>query len=429
MDPLALKVAARFKVAESMGDPKELVREYEQVLTKLTQPQSELEDAKAQLKEDVAAGVTNRPSTDPASKIYAGPAIRASMAIERGWPHVQGPGAKLFLAILQSYALPAPLRKKIEIASRSYLKGMRPRYKAKTSTERYLEYIALYEKVMGMWREHLGYAKEAIAKGKEHSTEGVGATKLNVGPFTVVNTGGFSEKQMASVVEVVKKAVSFLQRAGFNEVCYGEIQVTNTLHKGTVWAFYMPSKDEMFVRANLKPTIDIVHNVIHELGHRYEEKFLKTDGVSSFLKRGPLWDLYHAMETQEVQAKPKDVKIPDPGTELENKGKTFVVTKTLPEYGKGLIVHLMMKETAGITAKVPLESFWALKGDPVKKDPSLGFVTNYAKKSPSENFAEMFAFFCMGKLSSSQKEAFERAIGKVKTASLIERVAARYAAR
>jgi hypothetical protein len=415
MDPLATRVAGRVRIAESMGDPKELVLTYESIVSKMQLPQEQLDSAKAVMQRLIDAGLGKAQGiSDPAWDEAWKTSIKASGRVTQGWPLVHGPGSRLFLAIIQTYTLPPALRKKIEIASRAYMKSMRPRFKVKSfGPERYLEYITVYEKVMAVWWDHLAAAKEAIAKGKEHSAEGEGATKLNVGPFVVVNTGGFSDAHMAGVVEVVKKATTFIQHAGLGEVCYGDIQVTNTVHKGTVWAFYMPSKDELFVRANLKSSIDVVHNVIHELGHRYDHKFLKD---KSALDR-----LYRAASSEDDDDVYENLKFPAIGDTITDKGETYVVTGN--DLSK-LKVHLKLVDSP-LTAKVHVSGFWAMKGEPLKKVPGRGFVTPYAKKSPSENFAEMFAFYCMGRLTPAQTTAFKEAVtGVAKTAS--ERVVERH---
>ena len=412
-DLLPLKVATRYlgqKLADSIGDPPELLRDFERAVQAVEIPESQLLLAKTALEEWVKSGppLGNYDTAYKALSPLQDTAYRALAKIKNQGV-VADPGHKLFLAILQRYTLPAALRKKVEIASRTYLKSLKPRFKAKSGPPLYLEYILAYEKFLGALKLHLSVAKEALAQGKEHSEGGPEATRVEAGPFTLVNTGGFSDKQMAEVVEVMEKVTSLAKSSGLGEVCYGEVQVTNTISRQSVLAFYLIAKDELFIRANVKANIDTVQTVLHELGHRYEHKFLGN-------KRGPAV-LYQTLEGQErrrswgIGTKPKK---PNPGDTLEAKGKRYVVLNTVPSRN-GFKVNLTIEGKPNSSASVALDAFWALKGEAGRnfdEDPNyIGFVSDYAKKGgPSENFAEMFAYFCMNRLPVLQSAPFEELV-------------------
>ncbi len=330
MDYLTWRVAARHLTAERVGDPKELLGVFEHAVKVIEAqiPEDQIIEAKH------ALGAAK--SGVPAEIIkYDGLALKAFFTVKHAHHQISGPGHKLFLSILQTYVLPPALRKKIEIASRVYLKDVNPRIKAKGGADFYLERIEVWEKFRFLLRSHVQYAKEAIAHGKEHAEEGEGATKMRVGPFTLVNTGGFDGKQMDEVADVVQKATAYAQSAGLGDVCYGEVQVTNTIHKANVLAFYLLAKDEMFIRANVKATTDVVRTVLHELGHRYQHKFMP--GRDRDVER-----LYHELSGQEIRRKydTTKVKLPQPGETMEAKGKTYVVTRTLPDLKSGYKVYL-----------------------------------------------------------------------------------------
>lgn len=405
-------------IAERIGDPKAFLAEYERAVESLVIPPGTLLSAKKILE----AWEPGKPWT-PVEANAGTVGYSAKRHAIDGQRKVNDPGHKLFLSILQTYTLPPALRKKVEMASRLYLKETNPRFKNRGLTS-YLEYIRVYEKYMALLQAHLATAKEAIAKGKEHSEGGEGgegATKMKVGPFTLVNTGGFSEKQMQEVADVVQKVTAYAQSSGVGDVCYGEIQVTNTISQAKTLAFYLIASDEMFIRANVKGTTDTVQVVLHELGHRYDRKFLKD-------KNGPAV-LYRILEGQERSRKwdaPKKMPKPNPGDTLKSKGKTYVVTQVLPDYKAGFKVYLSLEGQPSSTATVPLEGFWELKGEKSRKfeeDPEyIGFVTNYAKTGgPGENFAEMFSYYCLGKLPVKQSVPFEQLLfeGTIKTASRV----------
>jgi len=403
---LAQRIARRFH-AELVGNPRELVTEFENILKKFELPKTTLAESKLILEDPAMQGQAGARSPDLRTAVSL--ASGAIGIVKRGHGLISGPGHKLFLSILQTYTLPPALRKKIEIASRVYMKETRPRFKNKYGNGLYVEYIDAYDKYFSMLSDHLNFAKEAIRVGKEHAEEvpeGGAATKFKVGPFTVVNTGGFSDKQMAEVREVVSKAVTLLQSSGLSQVCYGEIQVTNTLWKANVLAFYLVGKDEMFIRANVKANHDTVKTVLHELGHRFEHKFLK--GGSKAVNQ-----LYRLLSGQEMSRKQRydESMVPKPGEKLTSKGKTYLVTKAVPIGGNEYKIYLQQENNPEIQASISLEgwlSSFSISRN-VDADPNyIGFVSNYAKTGgPSENFAEMFAFYAMGKLPVLQSLPFE----------------------
>jgi hypothetical protein len=62
-----------------------------------------------------------------------------------------------------------------------------------------------------------------------------------------------------------------------------------------------------------------------------------------------------------------------------------------------------------VEAHISLEGWLKKTGKPreIESPDYKGYVTDYAKESSGENFAEMFAFYCMKRLPATQKELFE----------------------
>lgn len=431
---LTRRVAARFLVAESIGDPKQFLAEFERIVEGAA---ARVPPGTAARAEEVAAKVSEvvkekgrfRSEEMPEYKELLNLAWDARMHLGTTAIKLRSPGYRLFLSILQTLTLPPALRKKVEMASRVYMKDSKPR------TKRYrrdFDVFADYEKMVLAITTHLQVAKDAISKGKPHEEEGDGATKVKVGPFTLVNTGGFSPKVMGNIAEIVEKATRQLQSSGLGKVCYGEVQVTNTISKATVAAFYLIEKDELFIRANSKPTWDTVLTVLHELGHRYEHKFLQG-------RKRAIADLYQMIAGQEQhhQKKLREEK-PKPGETLTDKGIVYQVMGT--EWGRnGIVVLLQQTDNPKATARISLEG-WHQKKTQTKEqagltgirnfdeDPNFkGFVSEYAKKGgPGENFAEMFAFYCQGRLPVLQSVAFEELVFGSGDMRLASRVAARF---
>ena len=416
------RVASRFseRTADAIGDPKSLLSEFEAMVKKATFDQGALntfrelllkgiEDLKEWQATPTPPGERRRYTTDPdvraaqlaAEKLYF---VTISTAVK-----LQDVGHRLFLGILQSSTLPPALRKKVEMASRTYLKKpSRPRSKGHGAMID-LEYLDIYEKFIKTIHGHLEVAKQAVAKGIAHSDEGPAATRLKVGDFTLVNTGGFSEKVMSECTELVKKATALIKSSDLGKVCYGDILITNTVGKSNSTAFYLIASDELFVRANTKTSWDTLHTICHELGHRYEHKFLSG-------KKRDIEALYQQLGHQEYERTKVDLKKkqPKPGEEITNKGVTFIVTYVIPAKG-GYRVNLAVKDNPARTAHVDLETYLRMKGQvarDVDENPNYkGFVSDYAESGgPGENFAEMFAFYAMGRLPVFQSLPFEQLV-------------------
>ena len=292
----------------------------------------------------------------------------------------------LFWGLLKNYNMTSRDRKIVERASKTFAKSKMNRVK-------YDKAIEAYTKFLAEMRLFLSVAQTVLAYGKTHE-EGSGTT-VTAGPFTLVNTGGFSDKQMADVVKVVEKAAKELSKVGLSKICYGDIQVTNTIGRSSkILAFYRIDKDELYIRANLKGKQGpALHSVIHELGHRLHFKFLR--GKDSEIRS--MYDIIADRDRQALWDAMKDPgKLPKPGDTLqEGSRKTWVVdeVKTNFKGEQGVIVYLESKPEK--KAVIKLQEWFKHKKD-------LAFVSPYAGKNHEENFAEMLANYVLGTLPDDQ---------------------------
>lgn len=430
----AERIAARFRIAEVIGNPKDFLVEFERIVDSAAQrvpPGTASRAAELDAKMRQIVNTTGRFRSDdlPGYKEMTSLAWDARMQIGTTAIKLRLPGHKLFLSILQTLVLPPALRKKVEVASRVYMKDGMPKRK------RYLrdfDVFADYEKMVAAISLHLQTAKDAIATGKPHSEEGDAATRTKVGPFTLVNTGGFNPKIMANIVEIVEKATKHIQASGLAKVCYGDIQVTNTITNSSTAAFYLISSDELFIRANAKPHWDTIHTVMHELGHRFQAKFLRS-------RKNAVLDLFRMLSGQEqVRRKQLYEEKPKKGDTLLDKGVLYEVLGTDWNPRKGVIVVLRQVDNPASTASISLEG-WHSKKTQTKEqagltgvrnfeaDPNFkGFVSEYAKTDPDENFAEMFSFYCAGRLPVLQSAAFEELVFGHGDLTAAVRVASRF---
>ena len=410
-DVLALRVAARYLRAKSLGDPKDLLHKFAMGIALLDIPDAEITKARRVINEYLEAEKVGPhtwerkwPGYDEAESLSYSAWARATTSVEKLAQEVID---KLFLAILQDLVLPETLRKKVEQAAKIYASVGKPRRKVR-GIEGNLERFDIYEKRMAQLKGHLAVAIAAIQAGKPHTEEGEGATRIKVGDFTLVNTGGFPGKIMDTIGDLVQKAQAHLKSKGFGKVCYGDIQVTNKL-KTNAYAFYMIGHDEMFIRADAKASPDILKTTLHELGHRYQHVFMKGREMD-------ISHLYYVIEGHEKGLSETKDLLPAIGDTAVDKGKTFQVTRTLPNGRGSWEVHMTTESKPGATYKSTLEGWLIMKGETARDltEPDFkGFVTLYAKKGgPGENFAEMFAFYCLGKLPKAQVELFEGVIGR-----------------
>jgi hypothetical protein len=313
----------------------------------------------------------------------------------------------LFLALLQQYDMPAPIRKKVEKAAQFWAKAKQNR----TKDGGFEKAVEKYRALMKSFRDQLAAAKEVLAKGRLHieaQEAGEGTKILNAGSFRVVNTGGFSEEVMKNCAEAMLDAQKKLQSKGLAKVCYGDVLVSNRVSKSNVLAFYLPSKDEFFVRADLQSSKSTLEVVLHELGHRYHLKFAKQ-------KDSEIHNLYARFLgnkkqgerelIDEVMADPERALKPGDTVEFNNHGVFVVDRIAYKDFRSGYVIHMHPQDDPTRGAQYPLSAWVAFKKFKLKNSVG-GFITNYASKNHEEMFAEMFAFYCLDQLPDAQVELF-----------------------
>jgi hypothetical protein len=316
--------------------------------------------------------------------------------------------------------LPPKLQKSVETASKywSRTRIQSPRFKTQSgSTDRWAEEVTKYIEIYDALTEQAANAEAAIAKGQSHADPTVAAkTKIHVGSFDVVNTGGFDDETMRKAADLVGKAEKLMTDHGLGKVCYGDVLISKTLdRKKAIAAFYLLSSDEMFVRADTPDDWDTVRIVCHELAHRLENKFLSSK--SSEIKR-----LYSTIHT-----KASDTPLPELGDKVLYEGKQMKVVDTdyrrksvkvqedsepvcfacgKPVEGHQPDAEHKMPIVRRHVYTMPAEVFYKLQGKKLEVR-ELDFVTHYASTDSSENFAEMVSFYVLGKLPKAQVDLLE----------------------
>jgi hypothetical protein len=88
---------------------------------------------------------------------------------------------------------------------------------------------------------------------------------------------------------------------------------------------------------------------------------------------------------------------PDVGDKYEAGKKTYIVDKVIPGVDK---VRVHLEGAPEVRGSLPLSAWTDSKG-------AQNFVSQYAKKHPDENFAEMFDHYVEGTLPDDQVSLFE----------------------
>lgn len=301
--------------------------------------------------------------------------------------------------ILQELELPPKVRAKMEAWSRYFARSKPPSI-GKSHPGSYNDaQRAYYAAHVKKYAQLMLDIHEARRVGVPH---GVCATvdparAVMAGPFTLVNTGGFSAEKMADVKAVVERAVKLIEAKGVGVILYGDIYVTNTISRARVAAFYEPDTDELFVRANIKRDADTTRTVIHELGHRLDFMFMRTRSYNVALDK--LYGKVRSAHRNQMYERARELsETIHRGDAITIKGTTYRVVLIEPK-----IVRLKVDGAPPDkvwTHRIPKESFAQIKAGNNTRPQGFGaFVTKYASKNAIENFAEMFSFWAMEKLS------------------------------
>ena len=315
---------------------------------------------------------------------------------------IRAGGPVLFLGILQQYDLPAALRAKIEAGSRFYMRRSLPSVPSVNSLER----------LLAAYKAHYEAAKEAARVGVPHASCSVSsAREMRAGPFRIINTGGFSHATMNEIKNIVEEAAERMRVKGLGAVLYGDISVTNTLHRESTTAFYAVEFDDMFVRANREGATreKVVKTVMHELAHRYDFRVLKNERALQDIF-DDIADLADDASKARAKAVLSSKMAPKVGERL---GKKHVWEVVAVRPTGAVVIRPVIGGAISMRHKpkrLTLERYFAFAGLPLTTKG--GFVTHYASTSWRENFAEMVAYYCLDKLPENQVAMLKKILPK-----------------
>lgn len=303
--------------------------------------------------------------------------------------------------VLENYVTNSAQKKAIAFISKKITGRFRAAWRDRipvTAPDSYREELKKDTKILFDFKESLAEIIAAVKQNKLISTDGGENHSLSVGGFEMINAGGFKNEEVQKAKTVLQSAATFLKNSGFGKVCYGKVLLTKNITSGSnTLAFYDTSNDSLYIRMGLRKASgrSLVQVILHELGHRYDNKFLKD-------QKGKR-ELYYSLSGKNQKLKPPAIGDRIPTT----KGDAVAVGSD----GQFVLCHLE-KDPIKRLVRVPFRQWWDSKPDEkMQAHPTMeGFVTEYAGKTPEEMFAEMFSYYALGDLPVNQAVAFEKLV-------------------
>lgn len=211
--PARLLQAARLLVADTIGDPVDLLGKFDSLVGAMAAMEPHLGD----LRQTEAIIAASPKGHDTLTKDFGADeervhqyrrAMYALMSqVGLSLPTLQRGGAReLFLALLQQFELQPKTRKAIEAASKFF-------NKTRTKRTPRLEALDAYEKMLATFRGMSAAAHEALRTGQPHGGLS-GTEKTKAGPFMLRNTGGFKPAVLDECARVVEEAARLLGPRG-----------------------------------------------------------------------------------------------------------------------------------------------------------------------------------------------------------------------
>lgn len=274
---------------------------------------------------------------------------------------------------VETRSIPKGREKAAELAFRLFLAAARAPRDVFAWAEKNQRHLAVFQEALG-WPE-----KSQAAEGSEETFPLAG--------FTVHNTLNLSGSELETTKNVVEQAAKTLRSASIPKgagILYGNLFIVGRLKQANTLAWYNSATDEMYLRPFPRVGRGEIHNLLHELGHRYWHKVLPREQQSK-------WATYHMLIGIRP---PTDVKLPQPGEEFP--------------------VPIKGRKTPPIIDKIEGDVISFVGGGSMSRSKTYqilrqqaAYPTDYASTSYSEHFAEAFAMYALGTLKPEHVKAFE----------------------
>ena len=248
------------------------------------------------------------------------------------------------------------------------------------------------------------------------------------GDFTVIPMKGVSSKDLEACLGAIDKAAGFI-RSKFPQVLYGKVYLGTSVGKGYGnVAIYVQDHDTVSVSTRASTTVGDVHAICHELGHRFYHKFWKNKEQRELFWHLSINPVYETVDFDKAtRAKladefisnseqmrtggrpPTSALLGDWIDELKRRPEVLREVSTL---GKKFTWEKddSVREKLWAALALPGEGTISVQTKKVLREPLM--VSDYAKRTNwTENFAEAFAFYVMGKPLPAEISAILDKIG------------------
>jgi len=222
------------------------------------------------------------------------------------------------------------------------------------------------------------------------------------GPFKVIPAPGVTLKETEGALEALDAAADKI-RPKFPQVLYGDVYLSTHLAKNAA-AWYVHDQDTVSLNVSAKKRFDNVYTIVHEFGHRFDDKFFKNKDL-----RHKFWDLSTQKKYEKVLF---DAKLRESiADEVVAMAKARALGKPVPSMSSSL--ETWLRSVNGMDVKKLVGDFLAgrieekalhdgakgskdveVQTDKVIREPLA--VTPYGGTKYTENFAEAFAHYVLG---------------------------------
>lgn len=230
------------------------------------------------------------------------------------------------------------------------------------------------------------------------------------GPFTIVRMPGVSRKDEEGALQALDSVTKALSHK-FPQVLYGKVFITPRLNHGM--ASYVADSDVVYLSMKARNAMGDDHALIHEFGHRFFHKFWKDRDAAREFQR-----LSTELEYEVVHIDSETKKAWT--EELVNQARARRTNQPVPRTQDARLmawIGQLQRDNSINLSELRKLTLAAVKGGPLQdKALQLGLlsmipseyetnkvvseplsVTHYGATSWTENFAEAFAHFVLGK--------------------------------
>jgi hypothetical protein len=219
------------------------------------------------------------------------------------------------------------------------------------------------------------------------------------GPFQIVNKYGYRSSEYAESLAVLDTAADRLKSKGFGKALYGKVELVGAKSGKGFAGKYVESADLLKLNVESRKRFDDLHTLVHELGHRWWNKMLSAaqrdayedaySGKGIDLKGRQ--DMFQALVKAQFSPRRAVGFLSDPSLEApflawvsyvfgNQRQKDLVAAH---ERGEGWVEKNFVRPKQRYVSP--------------DNNASVETVSAYAKTNVSEDFAETFAFFVLGK--------------------------------